>query len=578
MRKAALTIIAAAVVFVTCGAPAMAAEEKVRRLPVGEYLDKMKAAWIGQMAGVGWGQPTEFKSNGAIIPEDKMPPWSPSMINQHGNDDCYVEMTFLRSLEQYGWEVSIRQAGIDFANSGYPLWHANKEGRDNLRKGIAPPDSGHPEFNKHADDIDYQIEADYSGIIAPGLPNTAVALGEKFGRLMNYGDGVRAGEFIGAMYSEAFFESNPEKIIRAALPYIPADSQYAGMVRDVLGWVKDNPDDWQKTWQLVEEKYHKDPNFTHSLCSKPGGKGAFSIDVKLNGAYVLMGLLYGKGDPDKTILISCRAGQDSDCNPSNAAGILFTTMGASKVPARFSEKLDLKAKFSYSDYTLPKVYEVSEKLAREAVVRAGGKIEKDAAGQEVFVIPVQQPKPPKLEQVTAPGPIANSKFTLEEMAQIKPPAEKSKGGQDNQAVDLKAAVEKFAPGWSAAKCGPDMSPGLREEWGGRKNVLMTHPLNESTGCVLSKKIDVPAGKKTMLHLVVTNDPRGDFDLVVRAGGKELLKKPVKINSADITDKWLTEDVDLSPLAGKTINVEIVNQPTEWQFEAAYFAEIKITSE
>ena len=191
------------------------------------------------------------------------------------------------------------------------------------------------------------------------------------------------------------------------------------MVRDVLQWVQDNPDDWQKTWQQVEEKYHKDPKYTHGLCSKPGAEGAYSIDVKLNGAYVLMGLLYGKGDPDKTILIACRAGQDSDCNPSNAAGILFTTMGLSKVPARFTEKLNMDAKYSYSDYTVPKVFEVSEKLARQAVVRAGGKIEKNEKGEEVFVIPVEEPRPPKLEQVTAPGPIANSKFTPEEMAKIE---------------------------------------------------------------------------------------------------------------------------------------------------------------
>lgn len=46
---------------------------------------------------------------------------------------------------------SIRQAGLDFANSGYRLWHANRAGRDNLCNGIAPPDSGHPKFNKHAD-------------------------------------------------------------------------------------------------------------------------------------------------------------------------------------------------------------------------------------------------------------------------------------------------------------------------------------------------------------------------------------------------------------------------------------------
>jgi len=343
------------------------------------------------------------------------------MINQHNNDDCYVEMTFLRTLEQHGWDVSIRQAGIDFANSGYPLWHANKAGRDNVRAGIAPPDSGHPRFNAHADDIDYQIEADYSGIIAPGMPNTTIALGEKFGRLMNYGDGVYAGQFIGAMYGEAFFESDVQKIIAAALRCIPAESQYAGMVRDVLGWFKENPDDWRKTWQCVEEKYHKDPKFTHGLCSKPGGEGASSIDVKLNGAYVIMGLLYGRGDPDKTILIACRSGQDSDCNPSNAAGVLFTTMGLSKVPARFTEKLNPDARYSFSDYTVPKVYEVSEKLARQAVLRAGGRIEKNEKGQEVFVIPIEEPRPGKLERSWEPGPAADAKFTPEEMSQIKPP-------------------------------------------------------------------------------------------------------------------------------------------------------------
>jgi len=411
----------AAIVLLTITAPAAAGEPAVRRLPAAEYLDKMKGGWIGQMAGVGWGQPTEFKVKGAIIPDDKMPPWNPGMINQHNNDDCYVEMTFLRTLEQHGWDVSIRQAGIDFANSGYPLWHANKAGRDNVRAGIAPPDSGHPRFNAHADDIDYQIEADYSGIIAPGMPNTTIALGEKFGRLMNYGDGVYAGQFIGAMYGEAFFESDPARIIAAALRCIPAESQYAGMVRDVLGWFKENPDDWRKTWQCVEEKYHKDPKFTHGLCSKPGGEGASSIDVKLNGAYVIMGLLYGRGDPDKTILIACRSGQDSDCNPSNAAGVLFTTMGLSKVPARFTEKLNPDARYSFSDYTVPKVYEVSEKLARQAVLRAGGRIEKNEKGQEVFVIPIEEPRPGKLERSWEPGPAAEAKFTPEEMSQIKPP-------------------------------------------------------------------------------------------------------------------------------------------------------------
>ena len=71
----------------------------------------MAAGWIGQMAGVGWGAPTEFKFNGRIIPEDKVPKWTPDRINQFNQDDIYVEMTFMRTIEEYGLDASIRQAG-----------------------------------------------------------------------------------------------------------------------------------------------------------------------------------------------------------------------------------------------------------------------------------------------------------------------------------------------------------------------------------------------------------------------------------------------------------------------------------
>lgn len=394
---------------------AQQSEHEFRRLSLKDFRDKMKGGWIGQMAGVGWGSPTEFQAKGAILPEDKIPAWQQGMINQHDNDDCYVEMTFLKTLADRGLDVDIRQAGIDFANTGYCLCHANRFGRRNLRNGIAPPDSGHPQFTQHADDIDYQIESDFAGIISPGLPHQAVHLGDIFGHLLNYGDGVYAGQFIAAMYAEAYFQSNMTQLIRSGLRCIPAQSQYAEMVNDVLRWHQENPNDWQKTWQLVEDKYHKDPKYTHGLCSPAGGVNGFSIDVKLNGAYILMGLLYGDGDPDKTIVITTRCGQDSDCNPSNAAGILFATMGDAKIPTRFVEKLDLNANYRYSEYTLKKVFEVSEDLARLGVVKAGGRVEKNADGDEIFVIPVQSPKPSSLERSDAPGPITNSRFTAQEM-------------------------------------------------------------------------------------------------------------------------------------------------------------------
>ncbi len=298
-------------------------------------------------------------------------------------------MTFLKTLRDHGFDVSMRQAGIDFANSKYRLWHANFHGRDNLRSGIAPPYSGHPNYNSHADDIDYQIEADYSGLIAPGLPQTVIELGEKFGRLMNYGDGIYGGQFVGAMYAEAFFEQDIQKIIQAGLASIPTESQYAETVRDVVRWHRENPDDWQKTWQLIEDKYNLNHDYRKFSCN--GTESNFNIDAKINGAYIVMGLLYGEGDMDKTIIISMRCGMDSDCNPSNAAGILATSLGIENLPVQYKTGIDETTKFSYTSYDFPSLISVCNKLAKDAVVRAGGKIENNSDGIEELIIPSQKP-------------------------------------------------------------------------------------------------------------------------------------------------------------------------------------------
>ena len=402
MRKVLLTM-----ALLTMAAATSHAADKVRRLSAQQYLDKLKAGWIGEIIGGSWGAPTEGKFR-TIAPLEKVPPFTEDLVNQAFNqDDLYVEMTFLRSLEQYGFDVSIRQAGIDFANSQYRLWVANAAGRTNLRNGIAPPDSSHPKFHRSAGAIDYQIESDYSGLIAPGMLNVPIALGQKFGRLMNYGDGVYAGQFMGCMYAEAFFEKDPLKLVQAGLKCIPAESMYAGMVRDMLQWHAKDPVHWEKTWELVVAKYRDDKNYYIS-----------QLDVKQEGAFVLMGLLYGDGDLDKSMVIAMRCGSDSDCNPSSVGGVLFTTVGMSKLPDRYYKKLDETKIFSYTAYNFPSLIAVCDKLARQALVREGGRIEK-RRGEEIFVIPVKPPAPNKFEDLKNPGPIAGSRFTPEEMAQIK---------------------------------------------------------------------------------------------------------------------------------------------------------------
>ena len=157
------------------------------------------------------------------------------------------------------------------------------------------------------------------------MPAMAVGLGNIFGRLMNYGDGLYGGNFVAGMYAEAFFEDDIEKIILAGLECIPEGSQYHEAITDVISQYHKNPGDWVNTWEFINNKYHLDPEYRKFSCGT--GKGEFNIDAKINGAYIVMGMLYGQKDMDKTIIISTRCGQDSDCNPSNAAGILATSMG-----------------------------------------------------------------------------------------------------------------------------------------------------------------------------------------------------------------------------------------------------------
>lgn len=386
-----------------------------RRITVSEFRDKMMGGWIGQMVGVGWGAPTEFRWKDEMIPDEDVPEWNPEKVNVWGQDDLYVEMTFLRTLEEYGLDVSMRQAGLDFANSKYLLWHANNGGRSNLRDGIAPPDCSHPQFSEHGDDIDYQIEADFSGLISPGLPNAVIALGEKFGRLVNYGDGLYAGQFVGGMYAEAFFETDPQKIIEAGLTCIPSESQYAEMVRDVKKWHSENPDDWRAAWHKINEKYQHNPDYRSWSCHGPDG--LLNIDAKINGAFIIMGMLYGN-DLDEVIKISMQGGQDSDCNPSNAAGVLATAVGYNNLPEKYVSGLENDKKFSYTEYNFPALIDVCMKLARDQIIAAGGRIEINEEGEEVFVIPVQKPIPSEFVTSWEPGPVAGSVFTSEDLPHL----------------------------------------------------------------------------------------------------------------------------------------------------------------
>ena len=356
--------------------------------------DKIKGAWASQTIGCTYGGPTEFRYRKRIIPDSIEIKWSDSLMYKYMTrspglyDDIYMDLTFVDVFQKEGLDAPASAHALAYANADYYLWHANQQGRYNVLHGIMPPESGHWLNNPHADDIDFQIEADFAGIMAPGMLNSAAEVCDKVGHIMNYGDGYYGGVMVAGMYSAAFIENDIQTVIQKALMLIPKESTYYQCIADVISWYKQYPNDWKKVWELVEEKWGED------VGCPDGAAQAFNIDAKLNSAYVVMGLLYGDGNFEKTMEISTRCGQDSDCNPASAAGILGTMIGYSNIPEKWTKGLALieDMDFKYTTMSLNTTYETSFEQAIGMIERGGGSITETEAKiklQEPVAVPLE---------------------------------------------------------------------------------------------------------------------------------------------------------------------------------------------
>jgi hypothetical protein len=394
------TVTIAALIMLVAPWPLNVAEAqspRARTLTRTALEDKVRGGWAGQMLGVSFGAPTEFRHLGTRI-EGELPAWTPGRVeNAIDQDDLYVEMTFAAVMDRKGLDATSADYGEAFRQSAYNLWHANAAARRLLARGLKPPQTGDPAHNLHADDIDFQIEADFIGLMTPGLPREANRYCDRVGRVMNSGDGLYGGMFVAAMYSAAFFETDPRKVVEAGLAAIPSASGYGRLVRDVLYWAAQYPNDWVKAWTLVEEKWDRD-----DICVD-GALAPFNIDAKINGAYIALGLLYGKSDFSRTIEIATRAGQDSDCNPSNAAGILGTMLGYSRIPDNWTRGIPALADrtFAFTDYSLNDIVRSTVTRALKVVQGAGGTVSENG-----ITVPVQAAVPPPLDRAIADVPVA----------------------------------------------------------------------------------------------------------------------------------------------------------------------------
>jgi len=358
-------------------------------------LDKIKGGWAGKTIGCTYGGPTEFHYLGSMIPDSIGIQWPKGFIKWYYEntptlyDDLYMDLTFLNVFHRIGLDAPVDSFAQAFAHAGYMLWHANQAARYNILNGVNPPKSGYWKNNPHADDIDYQIESDYAGLMSPGMPQTASKFSDKIGHIMNYGNGWYGGVFVGAMYTMAFFSNDVNFVVSEALKTIPQKSSFYQCISDIILWHHENPSNWKETWQKCQKKY------SNEIGCPDGVNTQFDIDALINSAYIAIGLLYGEGDFSKTLEIATRCGQDSDCNPSTAGGILGAIMGYSHIPAYWLDNLkEVEGlNFAYTNIALNKAYDYTYQLTLKVIAREGGQ----DLGDNV-IIRTQQPRAVRFEK------------------------------------------------------------------------------------------------------------------------------------------------------------------------------------
>jgi hypothetical protein len=109
----------------------------------------------------------------------------------------------------------------------------------------------------------------------------------------------------------------------------------------------------------------------------------------------------------------------------------------------------------------------------------------------------------------------------------------------------------------------------------RKKVLVTYPRDSYRGCIISRAVAVASGKKSVLHLTVGRPEKGNgWMLIVKADKDELFNKRIDKDSAP--DGFVDLDIKLESCAGRTVNIQLINQPYGWYYETAYWADINLT--
>src|SRR5260370_2188292 len=297
----------------------------VKQLPA-DYVERVYAGVLGKMIGVYLGRPFEGWEYERIMRElgevryyvhDKI--GVPLIVT---DDDLSGTFTFLRALPDYGntrelTSARIGQTWLNYLIEGRTIlwWGGLGNSTEHtaflrLKAGVKAPESGSIELNGQvvAEQIGAQIFIDGWAMVAPGDPMLAADFARRAGSVSHDGEAIHAAQVIAAMEAAAFVESDLQKLLDIGLSVIPESSLVYRMIQDIRAWHQQEPD-WRKARELIDWHYCYDPYGCH-------------CHLIPNHALIILALLYGDDNFQKSLMIVNTSGWDTDCNSGNVGCLL----------------------------------------------------------------------------------------------------------------------------------------------------------------------------------------------------------------------------------------------------------------
>ncbi len=332
------------------------------------YLDQVLGGWIGKSAGGAIG--ARFEGNKdwiEISPEEMFPDEMPP------NDDLDLQVLWLKVLEEKGSAItSDDMAHAWLEGCWYPF---NEYGifRRNWRLGIHPPMSGRFTNQFWETGEGCPIRSEIWGYVFPGAPDLAAHYAYMDGTLDHTEQSVGAEMMLSAMASMAFFVPDVRRLASMFLHYLPSGSPIDRLTRAAF-------DCHDRGLSLREAR--------ERLMLLAGHPEA--CDSQTNVPFTFLGLLYGGGDLQETMLAALRCGYDTDCTLASAAALVGQILGASRIPQAIKgpvgDELVMGIQYRRPEMTLSAL---ARDTARMGVLLS---IEQDT-GVEIVDAPAMQPLP-----------------------------------------------------------------------------------------------------------------------------------------------------------------------------------------